>query len=1390
MTVTPTSLSETKAALLAKYLRGEMPQNVMTPRGIPRRPSGERIPLSFGQQQIWLLTQMVSDRPVYNECFTIGLTGPLNVVALERSFSEILRRHEAWRTTFSTLDGELTQVIHPPPSLSLPVIHLEGLPEVEREAEALRLATEDARLLFDLAQGPLIRSRLVKMSDTEHRLYLALHHIIFDGVSIYDVFLPELAALYEAFSAGAPSPLSEPAIQYADYAHWQRQRIEDDYLAQHMPYWRKLLGDLADFQLPTDHPRPAVQTFSGTLQRVALPRALTDALKELSRREGFTLYMTLAAAVVTLLHRYSGQDDVVIGTATGSRDRPEIEKLMGYFVNTLALRTNLADNPTFRETLVCVRRATLDAQEHRDVPFELVVRELHPQRNVTQNPLFQVLFTFEPPLSPLDMPWSMSQLDIDVGTSKFDLSIELDDRPEGIIGRFEYNTDLFEATTITRMMGHFQALLQGIVADPGRRLSELPLLTEPERDQMLVAWNDTEAAYPRERPIHQMFEDQVARAPDAIAAVFAGEQITYRTLSHRANQLAHHLRARGVGPDALVGICVERSLDMLIAVLAVLKAGGAYVPLDPAYPRERLAFMLEDAQVRVLLTEKRLVAQLPMHDAEVVCLDRDWDAIARHSTQAPPAMTTPESLAYVIYTSGSTGTPKGVMITHGALINFLWSMRERLGITDRDVILVVASLSFDMIGLDLFLPLMTGARIVIASQDVAKHGRRLAALIGTSRATMMQATPTAWRILLESGWQGSPSLHILSGGEALSQSLAAQLLRAGRRLTNLYGPTETTIYSAVHVVERADAAIPLGRPIANTQLFLLDRQRQPVPIGVPGELYIGGDGVARGYLNRPALTAERFVPNPFSASPSARMYATGDLARYLPDGTIEFLGRIDNQVKVRGFRIELGEIETLLERCQGVHQAVVIAREDVPGSETLAAYVVPDREPAPTASALRHSLAAQLPDYMVPSAFVVLDALPMTPNGKVDRRALPAPRSVSSDRGASFVRPEGLLQLQLARIWEEVLDVRPIGITDDFFELGGTSLLAARLVDRILDVCGQALPLATFFSGATIEHLEEALLQRTEEGLHSPVARVQEGNGKQPFFFLYGDLRDGGVYCVKLARALDPDRPFYAIHPSGTNGKPVPYTLEAIAAGHVEALRAVQPKGPYLLGGFCGGASVAFEMAQQLQAQGERVNALAMIEQGIAYAETRIARTIIGRLGDLIRVDSEKQVRLFLHLRRAYIEKSPRLLLPIGMRTDGRVDSPLMKRLAWLGRIFPSGFRRMQPSTVLPNDDPRAIRARTTFDLECRYMWAITGYAPRQYRGRAAQFWARDEHGKSLSDLSKRWQAIIEDLGVYSTPGTHFSAITTHVEALAEQLRVWLNADEDVRTGQSRTDDE
>jgi amino acid adenylation domain-containing protein len=1259
------------------------------------------------------------------------------------------------------------------------VVDLTGLPADQREAEAARLVTEVARVPFDLAQGPLLRPRLVKITDADHRLYLVLHHIIFDVISLYTVFLPELITLYNAFRAGEPSPLPEPALQYGDYTYWQRQRPEAEMLEPHLSHWHALLDGLPTLQLPTDHPRRSMPTWRIVSHAFTLPGTLIEEVQALAHREGASLYMTLLAAFVTLLHRYAGQDEIVVGTPSSNRDRPEVERMMGYFLHTLVLRTNLAGDPTFRDVLAHARSAMLEAHAHQHVPFEVAVREIQPKRNVSQEPVFQAMFTLEPPRVPLDVPWAANMMEIGVGTRRLDLSLELDNTGNGINGRFQYNPDLFGPESIARMVGHYRTLLEGVVASPGRRVAELPLLTDAERHEMLIDWNATEADYPRDQCLHEAFEAQAARTPDAIAALFEGEQITYRALDQRANQLAHHLRAHGVEPDTFVGVCVERSLEMLVAVLAVMKAGGAYLPLDPAYPRDRLAFMLDDAQVRVLLTQQRLAPELPAGDAAVICLDRDWDAIAQQPTESPQSAATPENLAYIIYTSGSTGKPKGVMIPHRALMNLLCSMRDQLGATSGDIILAATSLSFDIAGLELYLPLLVGARIVIVAREVAKHGRLLAALIETSGATMMQATPTTWRILLESGWQGDPHLHMLCGGEALPQNLARQLLGAGRRLTNLYGPTETTIWSTLHEVQDAERPIPLGRPIANTQVYILDRYRQPTPVGVPGELHIGGDGVTRGYLNRPELTAERFIPDPFSARPCARLYATGDLARYLPDGTIEFLGRIDNQVKVRGFRIELGEIETLLERHDGVRQAVVIPREDVPGSESLAAYIVLSGEPATTVSALREALAAQLPDYMVPSAFVVLDAMPMTPNGKVDRKALPAPSAVASAAERSFVAPEGILQLQLARIWEEILDVRPIGITDDFFELGGTSLLAARLVDRIMDVCGQTLPLATLFAGATIEHIEGVLLERKGEGAPSSLVQVQEGNGaKRPLFFLHGDLRDGGLYCVKLARALDPDRPFYGIHPSGTDGTPVARTLKEIAADRLAVLRAAQPEGPYLLGGFCAGAFVAFEMAQQLRAQGEQVDALIMVEQDIAHRDTWMARALIGLWGALARLDAETQQRLFLRLRRYSVERAMGADTPDWIKTFPQSDSALAKGVRRLSRLLRPGRPQAEPAPPVAADDVAYARSRRTFELECRYMWATSTYTPRPYGGRVAMFWARDEHARSIDELAQGWKKAGDHIDVYTTPGTHFSSITTHAEALAERMGAWLEAGE------------
>jgi amino acid adenylation domain-containing protein len=1056
---------------------------------ITRRTPESRTPLSFGQEQVWFLTQLAPDSPVYNECVTIHLPGPLDVAAFEVSFNEIIRRHEAWRTSFPIVDGQPIQIIHPPSTLTLPVVDLRYLPETEREAEALRLATEDARILFDLAHGPLLRATLMRLGDAEHRLFLTLHQMIFDGVSLYWVFLPELRALYEMFSSGKPSHLPDLPIQYADFAVWQRRGLQGDMLADQLAYWKQqLAGAPAALELPTDRPRPLVPTYRGAMRPFALSRRLTEALKALGRQEGVTLFMALLAAFNTLLYRYTGQDDLLIGTPTAGRKRSEIQGLMGYFLNILLLRTDLSGNPTFRELLVRVREVTNSAFAHEDMPFEYLVKELRPERNLGQNPLFQVMLTLEPSLPVLPSGWTLTQMDVETGTTELDLTLELDDRPEGLIGRFEYSTDLFDAATIDRMVGHWQTLLEAIVANPEGHLSELPLLTEAERHQLLVEWNATQTEYPMDRCIHRLFEAQVEQTPEAVAVVFEDSQLTYRELNQRANQLAHHLQQFGVGPEVLVGLCIERSLEMVVGILGILKAGGAYVPLDPAYPQDRLAFILQDAQVSVLLTQQRLAERLPQHTANVLYLNTAWEGIAQERDQNLISRATSENLAYVIYTSGSTGRPKGVAIAHRSTVAFIsWALAV---FTQEELAGVLASTSicFDLSVFELFVPLCGGGTVILAENVLY-----LSHLATSKQVTLINTVPSAMAELIRSG--GLPaSVHTINlAGEPFHNTLVQQLYQQDtvRRVFNLYGPTEATTYSTYTLVEKGEREPSIGRPIANSQVYILDSYLQPVPIGVVGELYLGGDGLARGYLDHLGLTAERFIPNPFSRRPGARLYKTGDLARYMSDGNIEFLGRIDHQVKLRGFRIELGEIETRLIQHPEVSETVVAAREDTLGDKRLVAHVMPVQGRRPAIEDLRSFLKEKLPEYMVPSSFVLIDTLPLAPNGKIDRLALPALQSAGGTEEETSVAPTLPVHYQLIKIWEELLDTRSIGIRDNFFYLGGHSFLAARLVARIEQVFGKKIPLAILFARPTIEQLAVAL-QQSDPGLRR-VLRPHDG---------------------------------------------------------------------------------------------------------------------------------------------------------------------------------------------------------------------------------------------------------------------------------------------------------
>ena len=1046
-------LSPAKRALLEKRSRGEVESNSKL-NTIPRRVEHSPAPLSFAQQRLWFLHQFDSGN-AYNEISSVHLKGSLNVEALEKSLNEIVRRHEALRTTFEMVDGQAVQVIHPSWDFRLSILDFStvqnSIPPDQGGDKIQDFVTEEVKRFFDLTKAPLLRGTLLKLGEREYVLVFVMHHIICDGWSMRSL-IREVAALYEAFSNNKPSPLTELPIQYADFAVWQRQWSKE-HLQNHLSYWKQqLAGATTVLELPTDKPRPAVQTFRGATTYFQLSPSLTEKLKSLSQQSGCTLFMTLLAAFQTLLYRYTGQEDISVGTPIANRKYSEIQGLIGVFVNTLVMRTDLSGNPSFRELLNRIRQVALGAYAREDLPFEQLVEELQPERNLSHQPLFQVMFVLqEDPMPELILPGlTLTRLQTNSGTSKFDLTLYMVNSEPGLTGELEYNTDLFDSATINRIIKHFTALLESIVSNPEQRLSELPILTKSEQHTLLVEWNDTASDYPKDTCIHQLFEAQVKRTPDAIAAVFKNQQITYQELNARANQLAHYLASLGVQPNVLVGICVERSLEMLIALLGILKAGGTYLPLDPTHPQERLAFMLEDAKVQVLLTQKQLVTTLPQHNAKIICLDADWESIARESKFNPVSRSSSDNLAYIIYTSGSTGKPKGVQIPHSGLVNFLTAINGTLGLAEREVFLSVTTITFDIAGLELYLPLIRGDRTIIVSSEIAADGYQLSALLAETNATVMQATPATWRMLLQAGWEGSDRLKILCGGEALSRELANELLQKGSVVWNLYGPTETTIWSTIYRVESSNEIVSIGKAIANTQLYVLDRHLQPVPIGVPGELYIGGAGLARGYLNRPELTAEKFISNPFRNQSEARLYKTGDLVSYLPDGNLEYLGRIDHQVKIRGFRIELGEIEAALRQHPTVQEVVVMAREDKPGVKQLVAYVVSNEKAGAqtTFNDFRCFLRKKLPEYMVPSAFVFLETLPLTPNGKVDRRALAAPDTNRSDSESVDAAPRTPVEENLTKIWAEVLNLKQVGINDNFFELGGDSILSVQVIAK------------------------------------------------------------------------------------------------------------------------------------------------------------------------------------------------------------------------------------------------------------------------------------------------------------------------------------------------------
>ncbi|MFN2529804.1 MAG: amino acid adenylation domain-containing protein [Pyrinomonadaceae bacterium] len=1105
------SLSPAKRALLELRLKESSAGLAIVNTGTALS-ENRAAPTSFSQQRLWFLHQLESDQAAYNVPRAMRLKGPLDVAALRLALAEIVQRHDVLRTRFANVDGDVQQFVTSQ-EIPLAVIDLSHLARAEQEAHTESLMAAEAKRPFNLERGPVLRTTLLRLGEQEHVLLLTSHHIVSDGWSA-EILFRELSALYNAFTNGKPSPLTPLTIQYADFAAWQRKWLHGALLEEQLAYWKKHLADVSGvLSLPTDHPRPAVQSFRGAYKSLTFPARLSEEIAEVSRRHGVTIFMTQLAAFAVLLQRYTGEDDIVVGSPIAGRNRQEIEGLIGFFLNTLVLRLNLSGNPSFSELLMRVREVALEAYAHQELPFEKLVEELEPERTLSSSPLFQVMFSSHRAarghfnLSGL----AVEHLPTASNTSKFDLSLfvweQADEKTGGSVCTAEYNTDLFDEVTIERLLEHYHRILESAVAHPERRLSEFSLLTESQRKQLLFGWNCTDAKEPT-GTISDLFEAQVARTPKAVAVEFGEQQLTYEELNSRSNQLAHYLRRFGVGPETRVAICLERSLEMIVGLFGILKAGAAYVPLEPTYPSERLFFQLDDSQARLLLTRQHLLQSVSVSHVQTISLDGDWREIARESSQNPTRGADAANSAHLIYTSGSTGLPKGVLSSHRASVNrFSW-MWKHYPFADGEICCQKTALSFVDSIWEIFGPLLQGIPLVIIPDDTVKDPQEFITALSVNEITRLVLVPSLLRVMLEIGdaaKQLTDLRYCFCSGETLPVDLAtsfrAQLPHT--KLVNLYGSSEVGADVTYHEVRSTELleTIPIGRPIANTQIYILDSDWQPVPVGILGELYVGGEPLAYSYLNRPELTAEKFVPHPFSRDRGARLFRTGDIGRYLADGNIEYRGRRDTQVKVRGFRVELEEIASQLTNHPQVHQAVVVARDDGRGEKQLLAYVIVEGE-APASNELRAHLRRKLPDHMIPAIFILLDELPLTASGKVNRLALPRPTH-ESETQEKFIAPRNLTEEILVDIWADVLSVENPGVDDDFFALGGHSLLLARLAARIRESFRLDLTLRDLFEAPTVAAISERIeaMRRVSDGFkEAPLIPISR-NGALPLSF-------------------------------------------------------------------------------------------------------------------------------------------------------------------------------------------------------------------------------------------------------------------------------------------------
>ncbi|MDZ7959045.1 MAG: amino acid adenylation domain-containing protein [Aulosira sp. DedQUE10] len=1383
--------------------------------------------LSFGQQRLWFLHQFEPDSSSNNMPIVVRCTGNLNVAVLEESLKEVVRRHELLRTRFPAVNGNPTQVIATNLSLTLPIIDLRQVPDEQREAEAHRLATNEAHRPFDLTNGPILRVLLLQLSEQEHLLVWNMHSIVCDGASA-DLFYQDLITIYKALSAGKASPLPPLPVQYADFAHWQHQWLQGEFLESQVKYWqRKLEGSLPIIQLPYDHPRPqGVHTYRGDRAALLLSKTLNHALTDLSQKWGVTLFMTLLTAFELLLYRNSGQEDLLISFASAGRGQVETEGLIGFFSNTLILRSNLAGNPTFRELLDRVRKDCLEAYAHQDLPFERLIEELRPeQQSRNSSPLFQVKFSLNPPwsngrgMAPVELPnLTIAALFgyIYHGKTKYDLTLVLREQDNGLGMVFDYNAEMFDTSTIERMLGHFKTLLEGIVANPDQPISQLPLLTAGEQQQLLVDWHGKQADYPQNTCIHEYFEAQVKRTPNNIAVSFENQQLTYQELNQQANQLAHYLQTLGVGSGVLVGLYLEPSLEIIVGLLAILKAGGTYVAIAPTSGQDSLAFILEDAQVSLLLTQSSLVEKLPEHQAQVICTDTDFNSIALHGNDNLPCQVTDQTLACVMYVSGANGKPNGVGITHRNLVTHSLAISETWELTQSDRLLLILSISCDTFIESLFPSWITGATAILQPQEMQSTGQFLP-FIAQQQITVVNLATSFWYQLLKEPSVSPQTLPaslrlVMVGGEKVSRNAYLTWVeKVGKqvRWLNAYGTLETTLTATVYDPETATEAsqtrseIPLGRAIANTQVYILDQRSQPVPIGVTGEIYISGVGVAQGYLNRLDLTSEKFIPNPFSSESEAYIYKTGDLGRYLSDGNIEFLGRLDNQVKIRGSRIELTEIETILAQYPGVENTVVIIREEEFGDQGIVAYLIPKQGESFGSEQLLSFLQQKLPEHLLPFTFVIVDSLPLNANGQVDRKVLPALNPSNSQIEKTFVKAEDPLQIQLTEIWKNVLRIDSIGITDNFFDLGGNSLIAVRIFAEIENIFGKTLPLSILLQAPTIEQLANFIRDKSPSSqpnneepqrlvkhfFGQVIAKFLKGNnsklkksiienenqasletggwlpwsslvplqanGEKPPLFCVHGAGESVLYYRDFANYLGSNQPFYALQARGVDCRKTPLTqVEKMAAHYIKEIQTIQPQGPYFLGGYSFGGLVVWEMARQLEAQGQKVALLALFDtSNTTRHQTNIKPIPI-------------QKRISRHLNNL-LEVGPNYIL---QQIEGKSS--------WVEYMVKQKLKKftfkayLNISRILPYAYRKQVKIKD-FNKQ-----AAKVYIPKAYPGRVTVFRAEERpvNNGGEVDPNMGWSKLaLGGLDIQHVPGNHFSIFNEpYVKSLSEKMKACL----------------